>query len=85
MSFLIGTLIGAALGLAIDREAWLAGAIIGGVIGWLVGRKRGVDKDERSHSIGVYRREGDRHRRPVGVRHDRRPSGPDRVEFGGKR
>jgi uncharacterized membrane protein len=47
MPFLIGALIGAALGLMIDRDAWLAGAIIGGVIGWLVGRKRGVDKDDR--------------------------------------
>ena len=47
MSLLIGTLIGAALGLAIDRDAWLAGAIIGGVIGWLVGRKQGADKDDR--------------------------------------
>lgn len=47
MPFLIGTLIGAVLGLAIDRDAWLPGAIIGGVIGWLVGRKWGVDKDDR--------------------------------------
>ena len=51
MSFLIGTLIGAALGLAIDRDAWLAGAIIGGVIGWLVGRKQGGDKDDRHAAL----------------------------------
>ena len=51
MSLLIGTLLGAALGLAIDRDAWLAGAIVGGVIGWLVGRKSGVDKDDRYASL----------------------------------
>ncbi len=42
----------------------------------------GVDENERSHSIGVGCGEGDRHRRPVRVRHDRRPSRPDRVEHG---
>jgi uncharacterized membrane protein len=47
MPILIGALIGAALGLMIDHDAWLAGAIIGGVIGWLVGRKRAVDSDDR--------------------------------------
>jgi uncharacterized membrane protein len=51
MPFLIGVLIGAALGLAIDRDAWLAGAIIGGVVGWLVGRKRGLDKDDRHAAL----------------------------------
>jgi uncharacterized membrane protein len=51
MPFLIGALIGAALGIAIDRDAWLAGAIIGGVIGWLVGRKRGLDKDDRHAAL----------------------------------
>ncbi len=47
MPFVIGALIGAVLGLVIDRDAWFAGAIIGGVVGWLVGRKRAVDKDDR--------------------------------------
>jgi len=51
MPFLIGVAIGAALGLMIDRDAWLAGAIIGGVIGWLAGRKRAVDTDDRYATI----------------------------------
>ena len=47
MTWLIGALISAAFGIAIDKDVWLAGAIIGGVIGWLVGRKRAIEKDDR--------------------------------------
>ncbi len=47
MPTMIGALIGAALGFAVERDAWLAGAIVGGVIGWLVGRKRGLAQDDR--------------------------------------
>jgi uncharacterized membrane protein len=51
MTWLIGVLIGGALGLAIGGDAWLAGAVIGGVIGWLVGRKTKLEKDDRSGAL----------------------------------
>ena len=44
--WILGALIGAALVFLIDRDLWLAGAILGGVIGWWIGRTTAQPKTE---------------------------------------
>ncbi len=47
MGWLIGVLIGGAVGFAIHHDAWLVGAVVGGGLGWLAGRKAKFDRDDR--------------------------------------